>query len=124
MGGIFKTITKIAKIAAPVALTAFTGGAAAPLTVGSIAASVGKSLAINALTGAISGGSDKPKSSAVTGQTATSTSSQTAAPAETADEVEKKKRLALNAAGASGNTTSPLGVTTSANVTRRNLLGL
>lgn len=124
MGGIFKTIGKIAKIALPVALTAITGGAAAPVTFGSIAAGVGKSLAINALTGAISGDGGK-KSSPVTGQVSqAAATTTTAATTESAEETEKKKRLALNAAGASGNTTSPLGVTTSANVTKRNLLGL
>lgn len=127
MGGIFKSIGKIAQIALPVALTAATGGSAAPVTFGSIAASVGKSLAVNALTGALSSAiAPKAKASPVTGQTAApaATTTDTSQTAEQVAENEKKKRLALNAAGASGNTTSPLGVTGSANVTKRNLLGL
>lgn len=126
MGGIFKTIGKIASIAIPAALTIATSGAAAPVTFGSVAASIGKSLAVNALTGAIAG--DRKKQSAVTGAVQTATdAAATADTSQSADaiaEAEKKKRLALNAAGSSGNTTSPLGVTSSATVTKRNLLGL
>lgn len=125
MSGVFNAVKKIAGIALPAALTVATGGAAAPVTFGSIAGSVARSLAVNAITGAISGGNNKqsaPQTQAAA--TTTSQAADTTDAAAKAEEDAKKKRLALNAQGASGNATSPLGVTGSANVTRRNLLGL
>lgn len=106
-------LKKIAKVAIPVALAYVTGGSSAAVMAG------GSQVIGGAL-------SSKPKTSAVTGVTAPTGATATDA-TDTADQVvekEKKKRLALNAAGAAGNTTSPLGVTTGATVTKRNLLGL
>ena len=113
MGGIFKSIGKIAKIALPVALSYATGGTSAALM------AAGSSFASAALS------PKAPKASAITGQVQSAAdASASATPTESAAEIEKKKRLALNAAGSSGTSTSPLGVTSKANVTKRNLLGL
>jgi len=125
MGGIFRAIGRIASVALPIALTVATGGAAAPLTFGSMAASIGKSLAMNAITGALSsalaGGGSK-KQNPVTGQMVPAAAGPD--PSIAAAEDERRRRVALNAAGASGNTTTPLGVTAGATVTKRNLLGM
>jgi len=112
MGGIFKAIGKIAKIAIPTVIGFYTGGPAG--------AAAGFAQGLSSAT------AKTPKQSAVTGQVQSPAEAiaTTTSPTESAEEVEKKKRLALNAAGSSGTTTSPLGVTTSANVTKRNLLGL
>lgn len=109
--GLGSFLGKIAKVAIPAALAYFTGGASLALT------TAGSSIASGALKSA-------PKTSAVTGMTGASPTSGGTDPAIAAAEDEKKKRLALNASGASGNTTSPLGVVGQATVTKRNLLGL
>ncbi len=107
---IVKVAKRNLKVAIPVALAYATGGLSAAVMAGGYALSSGI----------------KPKTSAVTGVTALTEATATDA-TDTAAQVvekEKKKRLALNAAVAAGNTTSPLGVTTGATVTKRNLLGL
>lgn len=113
LGKLWKGVKKVAKVAIPAAIAYVTMGTGAAVMAG-----------LNALPGALAG---KPKTSAITGMTAMPSSSDTADPsvtAEKADQEDKRKRLALNAAGASGNETTPLGVTSGATITKRKLLGL
>lgn len=113
--GFFKSLKKIFKVAIPTAIAYFTGGpAAAAMTAAQQVSS-----------GALSG-SKKTVQSPVTGVTSTVQASDPTSTmtADQAAEEEKKKRLALNAAGISSTSTSPLGVTSGATVTKRNLLGL
>lgn len=109
--GLGSFLKKAVKVAIPAALAYFTGGASLALT------SAGASIASGAL-------KSTPKQSAITGMTGAATSATGVDPSVAAAEDEKKKRLALNASGSSGNTTSPLGVVGQATVTKRNLLGL
>lgn len=71
-------------------------------------------------------GSSKPKSQPVQRRAEAPANTQVTDPAsqETEDEKQKKQRIALNAAGYGGQSGQPLGDTTKATVTKRNLLGL
>ena len=106
--GFFSKIFKVAKIVGRAVAAYYTGG------MSEMAIQAGTALTAKT-----------PKASPVTGMT--SAASTTADTTSTADQIaaeEKRRRLALNAAGGSGNTTSPLGVTSGATVTKRNLLGM
>lgn len=109
--GLGSFLKKAAKVAIPTALAYFTGGTSLALT------SAGASVASGAL-------KSTQKQNPITGMTGAPSTANAVDPAVAAAEDEKKKRLALNASGASGNTTSPLGVVGQATVTKRNLLGL
>ncbi len=111
---IFKSVAKVAKIAIPTAIAYYTGGpvAAASTAFQSVSsATAGKKTQSSPITGAVSTISQA--------QAAANTSSSEAKQAAQ----EQARLVALNAQGASGNATTPLGVTTGAKVTKRKLLG-
>ncbi len=126
MGGIFKAFTKVAQVAIPAVLAYYTGGLSTAAGTGIAGMSAaGTAAAGSAITGVIGAVQKVPKASAATGVTAPA-STAAAAPADTSAQqaaLEQQKRLALNAQGGSGNTTTPLGVTGSATVTKKKLLG-
>lgn len=133
LGSIFR---RVARIAIPAAIAYFTagigtvGGTAAAQAAGSgafgFSAATTAAAASAGLNIASGGLRSTPKASPVTGAAVAQPTVSGDTTAQTADQAaaaEQRRKMAVNAAGSSGNNTTPLGVTNSATVTRRRLLG-
>ena len=117
MGFFNKGFGKILAVAIPTAIATYFGGPDFGMSVGQFMDSQTSSKSKS------SGGGGGGAGAGGSSQSALAAQPSPTATAETAAEIEKKKKLALNAQGASGNTTTPLGTTGEATVTKRFLLG-